>query len=268
MGKRTLISYGATLVLLSCGWLFGRNAGRSLTLRHSREARHNSIPINSTSFKDLAVDSTWFRVEGSRGVFGWTPLSAFERPEIQKGETRIRGAVSEPYRSPLALQATNETLQAFLEKKGYRRIKLHPLASGYLSATCKIDGKRANFLIDTGTPSTRLDPHRAEWLGIKLIKHEHLSVAKNFGASLTHSVVSTLELGGLRIDELKIWSYDLSAINSGVEGIGEAPFDGMIGADVLAPLQAIIDYKDYYIYIFPIERPRNGDAPRIRDRPS
>jgi hypothetical protein len=140
-------------------------------------------------------------------------------------------------------------LQVALEKEGYARVKLKRRKSGYLAVAGRVNRKEFNLLIDTGAPVTHLDRKRTERLGLKWeVQGGGLEPALEKRPAL-HAFVDSIELGTFRTGRLKVGEHDLSENNRRVGEYGDPPSDGLLGADILAPNLAVIDYKSCELFV-------------------
>jgi hypothetical protein len=145
-------------------------------------------------------------------------------------------------------------------------VRFRQSRAGYLSVNGKVNGRPVNLIIDTGAPNSYLDRERATSLGVVWKLREGNSpsrVQRNppFGAIAgpvdgvtqlgqkrafrieLHAFADSIDIGQLRTGSIEVGAHDLSSINLAVgRYYNELPFDGIIGADVLGPGMAIIDY--------------------------
>jgi len=110
----------------------------------------------------------------------------------------------------------------------------------------KLNGIKANLLIDTGASMSIFDITRLE----KYMKTDDL--VKNQGTSIgvgTNELVSlivpecTLHLGDIILDDIQILAVDLSHVNDSYRQIGVPELDGVLGGNILGQLRADISYR-------------------------
>jgi hypothetical protein len=121
--------------------------------------------------------------------------------------------------------------------------------SGYLSVAGTINGKEVDLLVDTASPVTRLDRDRAERLGVKweILGNRTQLVAAE--PPFECGFVDSIALGPFRTERFEVGLYDMSEHNRVVHKWGDPPSDGLLGADILAPHMAVIDYKTCDLFL-------------------
>jgi hypothetical protein len=73
--------------------------------------------------------------------------------------------------------------------------------------------------------------------------------------------VDSLTVGNVQLGGLRVCEHDMTEVNNAIELYGDPPFDGIIGGDVLRDSLAVIDYKDYALYLFS----RKADVDLLED---
>ena len=124
---------------------------------------------------------------------------------------------------------------------------------GLLSVDAPFNGLPGTLLVDTGASGTVLDRSRAERLGLLPEATGKRAMAcfavEDRGATVTESQqlseaeIEDLELGSMSLGGLRVTLVDLSQVNQQFEAAGVTPVDGVLGADVLVPRGAVIDYE-------------------------
>jgi hypothetical protein len=57
-------------------------------------------------------------------------------------------------------------------------------------------------------------------------------------------------LGGYQTERVRVLHHDMSELNTAIKSHGDfAPFDGILGANVLDDCLAVIDYRTHDIYL-------------------
>ena len=124
-------------------------------------------------------------------------------------------------------------------------IPLRFSASKHLLGRFTVNGHKGVFLIDTGASNSCMEIALAEQYELA-IAGEPLSVtgAGNEKLSAQSSQESCLGYQGQELSQVEFMLIDMEAINTALEEQGESPIDGILGADLLAALSAVIDYKE------------------------
>ena len=133
-----------------------------------------------------------------------------------------------------------------------RHIRLDQYATGHLVLQVKVNGVPGIFLLDTG--AGRSIVHRPQL-------NKFLMHSEDTGASVVSPGNARIAIHKSRGNQLTIgiatlnnWAFDLLDLNS-VNRVfvnqGLDPIDGVIGADVLLRLNAIIDFRKMTLQIFP-----------------
>ena len=124
-------------------------------------------------------------------------------------------------------------------------IPLRFSASKHLLGRFTVNGHKGVFLIDTGASNSCMDIALAEQYDLA-VAGEPLSVtgAGNEKLSAQASQKSPLGYQGQELFQVEFMLIDMEAINSALEEQGESPIDGILGADLLVALSAVINYKE------------------------
>ena len=116
----------------------------------------------------------------------------------------------------------------------------------HLAVSTKINGKKANMVVDTGASRTVFDQERIK----KFLKEEEVQqmdkLSTGLGTNSMKSQMVTLNnfsLGKIEFENYHSVLLDLSHVIHSYEQIGLAPVEGVIGSDVLLNCNAIIDYS-------------------------
>lgn len=123
----------------------------------------------------------------------------------------------------------------------------------HLSVAGKINGKKANLIIDTGASQTVFDKKRIiKFLGHKKFeKSESLSTGLGTNSMESHLVkVPGLVVGDFIIKDEKMILLDLSHVNESYALMKLKPVDGVIGGDILRKYKGVIDYGKKELVLF------------------
>lgn len=143
----------------------------------------------------------------------------------------------------------SQSLDGWMSDRGYTKVPLVQLPTGHFSVGGTADAIPLFLIVDTGSSHTVIDTERAERFG--LTTEDRGEQATGVGLS-TQNVQSGLledvEIGAVRVGSVRVSVLDLSQVNRVLRGMGNAPVDGIIGADVLMAGEAVIDYGTLTMY--------------------
>nr|WP_322623214.1 retropepsin-like aspartic protease [uncultured Flavobacterium sp.] len=141
-------------------------------------------------------------------------------------------------------------LKSLLAKEGYKRIKFKLSSTQHLLIKGKINGIEGKFILDTGASNS--------CVGFDGIDHFTLyakdSETRAAGAGGTGMMTQTslqnyLQLGRWKDKDFGLVIFDMSHVNEALSQYKAKPVHGIIGADVLIKGEAIIDYKNFCLYL-------------------
>ena len=143
------------------------------------------------------------------------------------------------------------SLAAFLTAQGYRPIGLARLASGHLVlAEARVNGQPARLFLDTGAGQTVLDLAFARKLGLPLAADSRRGAGAGGGSlAIFNATVAELTLAGSNERDVACAAMDLAHVNDGLRRRGLDPMDGVIGGDLLARGEAVIDCRQAVLYL-------------------
>lgn len=142
------------------------------------------------------------------------------------------------------------TLRKFLEASRFTRIPLSKLNSNHYKLTAKINGKKGFFILDTGASSSCVGFDSIPFFN--LLTEATEIKASGAGAINMDAMISKnnhLQLGSLSLQQVSLVLFDLSHVNEALSQMDEPSVDGIIGADLLKKLHAVIDYGRNCLYI-------------------
>jgi hypothetical protein len=140
----------------------------------------------------------------------------------------------------LATAAHSELAVAF-EGPSSSTIPLKRAADDKLYFTASVMGRALVVFIDTGAP-TVLDINIVRGLGAPLTETGEQGFGLTGKAGKRIAAQVDMQLGALTIIGLPIDCIDLTQLKAVSRGNGMPEFDGVIGADLLAMLQAQVDF--------------------------
>jgi predicted aspartyl protease len=142
------------------------------------------------------------------------------------------------------------TLYQFLRSRGYTRVRLLTLPTNHYVVIATLNGTLGRFILDTGASTT--------CVSTELATHFHLN-PKPSEEKASSASANELDTEVAHHNELVIgsWSskrrsvvlFDMQAVNHALQKHDIETVDGIIGADILQSVKAIIDYKNDWLYL-------------------
>ena len=142
------------------------------------------------------------------------------------------------------------TLYKFLRSRGYTRVRLLTLPTNHYVVIATLNGTLGRFILDTGASTT--------CVSTELATHFHLN-PKPSEEKASSASANELDTEVAHHNELVIgsWSskrrsvvlFDMQAVNHALQKHDIEAVDGIIGADILQSVNAIIDYKNDWLYL-------------------
>ena len=118
----------------------------------------------------------------------------------------------------------------------------------------RINGKEANFLVDTGASRSVFDPTNiANFIDNPQFEKKEGITAGVGGNDLESATfdIETLSLGDLEIQHYNAVALDLENIHESYEKVHLPIINGIIGGDLLVRHKAVINYKQKKIRLTP-----------------
>jgi predicted aspartyl protease len=137
--------------------------------------------------------------------------------------------------------------RAPVEAPQYEALPLERSSQNHLLVRAEINGKPAVLLVDTGAPLSAVAIDRASHFRMDPVsaKSKIPSRLNINGAFNSMSIARSLRLGALKlVDEAMVlidFAYLRRSAND--DGKGERESDGILGTDILSPLNAVLDYE-------------------------
>lgn len=142
------------------------------------------------------------------------------------------------------------TLNQFLRSRDYTRVRLLTLPTNHYVVIATLNGTEGRFILDTGASTT--------CVSTELATHFHLN-PKPSEEKASSASANELDTEVAHHNELVIgsWSskrrsvvlFDMQAVNHALQKHDIEAVDGIIGADILQSVNAIIDYKNDWLYL-------------------
>lgn len=141
-------------------------------------------------------------------------------------------------------------LNKILKRKGYLVIKMKRLKTNHFMLKVKINGKKGNFILDTGASNSCIDIQDSAKFQLDTNASETLATGAGATNMETHeSKKNTITLGKWKYKKFHLVLFDLSHVKTALREHGEPDIDGIIGADILQKGKAIIDYKKNRLFL-------------------
>ena len=142
------------------------------------------------------------------------------------------------------------SLRVFLEEKGFKRIRLQKINSNHYQLDAKINGVLGTFILDTGASNSCIALESVAYFKLQTIK----SAVKAAGAGALNmetqlSKNNTLQIADWKKKRIDVVIFDMTHVNEALHIAEAEPVDGIIGADILKPARAIIDYGRNCLYL-------------------
>ena len=151
----------------------------------------------------------------------------------------------------VALVASVPTLafarsRATTEGPQYEALPLERSSQNHLLMRAEINGKPAVLLVDTGAPLSAVAIDRRDHFGMAPVtaKSKVPSRLNINGAFNSMSIARSLRLGALNLIDEAMVLIDFAYLRSSANDNGkhDRESDGILGTDILSPLDAVLDY--------------------------
>ena len=105
--------------------------------------------------------------------------------------------------------------------------------------------------LDTGAPTTCLDPTRVKSMNLDWKRAEDLPGGERCpkAKSLMAAEFDGLEVGRFKTGRVRVYSVDLGRVNGILQELKEEPLDGFLGGDVLSKYSAVLDFPSMGLYL-------------------
>lgn len=141
-------------------------------------------------------------------------------------------------------------LSEFLENKNYHRVNLEKNEIGHYQFQISLNGVNGNFILDTGASSSCVGMEFAEKYNLSPQNSDYKAAGAGAIDMETYSAkVNSMNISGVNIKIENIILFDLSQINEALTQHDASNIDGIIGAEILEQLSAIISYGEKTVYL-------------------
>ncbi|WP_158238398.1 MULTISPECIES: retropepsin-like aspartic protease [Luteimonas] len=145
---------------------------------------------------------------------------------------------------------------AALEAGGYQAVRMTRHGDAHLTIDVRVNDVPGTFILDTGAGRTVIDRAAQSRFddGRRVTSGGQATGAGGGNLAIGTLPRSRLRIGDYRDDAFTVHFLALDHVNAAFARRGEAPVDGVVGADVLERAGAVIDYPNLRLYL------RNPDA--------
>lgn len=150
----------------------------------------------------------------------------------------------------------------------YQALPLQLSSQNHLLVRAEINGKPARLLVDTGAPLSAVAIDRASYFRMDPVsaKSRIPSRLNINGAFNTMSMAHSLRLGALNLVDEGMVLIDFSYLKQSFDDEqSERESDGILGTDILSPLDAVLDY-DRMLLVFKVDPHISGPIPGVNYR--
>ena len=135
-------------------------------------------------------------------------------------------------------------LAAFFASEGRWAVKLARSQSGLLDLPARIGRSAATLSLDTGAGRTCLDRATVQRLALPTRASDRRAVGVGVAAEpVSFAVIEDFWVGPCRFPTVDAAVTDFGQVNAAREELGDSPFDGVLGSDILVARAAVLDYS-------------------------
>jgi predicted aspartyl protease len=166
-----------------------------------------------------------------------------------------------------AFAAANSRPQPALENPVFQALPLERSKQNHLLIRAEINGKPALLGVDSGAPVSAISASRRAYFGMSAVPSDsklpsQLRINGGFGRV---RIAQRLQLGALILLDEPMVAIDLSAPARAAHAFHEQELDGILGADILFPTQAVLDCNAQTLFM-KIDPDAPGAMPAINHR--
>ncbi|MEP6821192.1 MAG: aspartyl protease family protein [Chthoniobacterales bacterium] len=146
----------------------------------------------------------------------------------------------------------------------FEALPLERSRQNHLLLRATINGKPALLGVDSGAPVSAISISRLQHFGM-VPAHAHSEIPTRLrvnGAYNNVTIARSLRLGALNLIDEPMVALDLGGSSKAAEEMEEQAIDGIIGADILFPTQAVLDCRAQ-ILILKVDPNVRGSAPGL-----
>ncbi|MDQ3200378.1 MAG: aspartyl protease family protein [Verrucomicrobiota bacterium] len=156
---------------------------------------------------------------------------------------------------------------AILDESQFQALPLERSRQNHLLVRAEINGKPALLGVDTGAPVSAISAARRKHFGMTAIPGDSKlpSRLRINGGFNRVTIAKRLRLGSLVLVDEPMVAIDLTRPGAAVQEYREENLDGILGADVLFPTQAVIDCRKQILFM-KVDPDAEGTVPGINHR--
>ncbi|MGI8956653.1 MAG: aspartyl protease family protein [Chthoniobacterales bacterium] len=163
--------------------------------------------------------------------------------------------------------ASAKRTQAALESSQFQALPLERSQQNHLLIRAEINGKRALLGVDTGAPVSAISASRRAHFGLTALPGSsklppRLRINGGFNRV---TIAHHLRLGALTLVDEPMVVVDLSGPARAAHEFHEQELDGILGADILFPTEAVLDCRKQVLFM-KIDPDAKGTVPGIDRR--
>jgi len=245
----------------------------------------NTAIVNNLIISDFVMNDVKVGFIDLRHVVSTFAMMGVEIDGVIGADVLIRGEAIMDYtnlimylRQHTPRRSNPSDLIAFIKSKNYIAIPVNQLSIGHKYLTTKINDVPSRIILDTGASHTVLDTDRFARFNLSSFSPttsscdgcgdcgtggRGIGVGDEVTSGISLSVVNKFELSDEYIlNDVSVALISIAQINRRLTEIGVEEFDGIIGADILANGEAIIDYKNLMLYL---KRPSENISGELTD---
>jgi predicted aspartyl protease len=166
-----------------------------------------------------------------------------------------------------AFGADRSRPQPALERPDFQALPLERSSQNHLLVRAEINGKPALLGVDTGAPVSAIAASRRTHFGMSAIPGTSklpLRLKINGGFNRV-TIAHRLRLGALTLIDEPMVAIDLSGPARAAHDFHEQELDGILGADILFPTQAVLDCKQQVLFM-KVDPDVPGTVPGVNHR--
>ena len=150
---------------------------------------------------------------------------------------------------------------------GFQAPPLRDIASGHQLVEGALNGRPANFILDTGANVSVVSAAHADHFGLTPQRGVFAAAAGLGGAlQASRSRIETLRLGDVEVRLSHLMVADLSQMDRALGLVARRPVHGIIGQDVMRTHAAVVDIARPMLYLQPAgARPSPKPAEACRE---
>ena len=194
-------------------------------------------------------------------------MRVFQVGRLRTGTAWIGASLLTLFALTVISGASEPVSQPALESPQFQALPLERSRQNHLLVRAEINGKPALLGVDTGAPVSAISARRRKHFGVS-----NLPGSSNLPSSLRINggfnrvtIARRLRLGALTLIDEPMVAIDLRGPARAAREYHEQELDGILGADILFPTQAVIDCKQQVLFM-KIDPDAHGTVPGINHR--